>query len=976
MRMRVLWALAGWSLMAAARAADPYARSADQAVDAAYGAAIARYTTDPSFQSPLTAYLPASDTVPTPAAVLGDVAGAPNMLPYAADVHRYFRMLAEKSPRVRVFRIGTTEEGREIIAAAIADEQLITDLDANRESLALLGDPRRLQLDDARADAMIAQAAPVYYITGSIHSTETGSPTALMELAYRLAVDDAPYIREIRSRVITLITPVVEVDGRERMVDLYRWHRAHPGNNYPPLMYWGHYVAHDNNRDAMTLTLALTRSVLDTYVAWNAQVLHDLHESVPFLYDNTVGDTPYNAWIDPILTNEWQMIGWNNVQAMTRYGMPGVFAHGDFDTWTPGYLMFIAASRNGISRLYETFGNGGADTVERILDPQEYSRTWYRPNPPWPKVLWSQRNNNNYQQTGLLTSLKYFADNRDEFVHNFWLKSKRSITKPADAGPAAYVLSADEPRRELQARLLRLLQAQHVEISRASKAFSVPAPSKDDRHAKRRFPAGSYLVRMDQPYSRIADMLLDTQYWAPDEPQKHPYDDTGWTLGPLFGVEVLRVTDPAVLQTPMEPAPAPLAPDGGADGGGAQLIANRGEPGLASLAFRRPGRELRQLSAPYRLRGQTYPAGSLVASADDALDADLEALGLAGERIGRLSDAPTRPLRLPRIALMHTWLDTQTEGWWRQALDQLQLPYQYISTQDLAAIGDLKSRFDAILFAPIGGIESQQIVDGLPMWGNALPWKRTALTPNIGTIDATDDIRPGMGEAGLAALKRFVAAGGLLVTAEDTARFAIAAGLAPGVRVADGEGVKVHGSVLQARRVGDSPVANGYGERFAIYSSDGMAFQIASVVAGRGPTTADDAKRTTGRGSREDADQPQGRKPVAAEPLPDPEPWEAPPLDAERRRNNPLAIPPEAMPQVAVRFGDAEELLVSGLLDGGDKLAGRPVVVVARYGQGHVLLFAGNPIWRGETLGEYALVFNALLNHDALTPPPSKPAQR
>ena len=118
------------------------------------------------------------------------------------------------------------------------------------------------------------------------------------------------------------------------------------------------------------LTLKLTQNVLNTYVGWNAQVLHDLHESVPYLYDNTVGDGPYNAWIDPLLTNEWQMIGWNNVQEMTRLGMPGVFAHGDFDTWSPGYLMFMAATHNGISRLYETFGNGGtAETLERTLSP-------------------------------------------------------------------------------------------------------------------------------------------------------------------------------------------------------------------------------------------------------------------------------------------------------------------------------------------------------------------------------------------------------------------------------------------------------------------------------------------------------------------------------------------------------------------------------------------------------------------------------
>ena len=239
----------------------------------------------------------------------------------------------------------------------------------------------------------------------------------------------APYIQYIRTHMITLITPVVEVDGRDRMVDIYKWHKAHPNENYPRLIYWGHYVAHDNNRDAMTLTLDLSRNVLNTYVGWHAQVLHDLHESVPFLYDNTVGDEPYNAWLDPILTNEWQMIGWNNVQEMTKFGMPGVFTHGDFDTWSPGYLMFMAAMHNGISRLYETFGNGGADTVERILTPGEYSRTWYRQNPPYPKVKWSQRDNNNYEETALLVSLNYFAQNAQTFLNNFYLKEQAVDTE-------------------------------------------------------------------------------------------------------------------------------------------------------------------------------------------------------------------------------------------------------------------------------------------------------------------------------------------------------------------------------------------------------------------------------------------------------------------------------------------------------------------------------------------------------------------
>jgi hypothetical protein len=239
---------------------DNYARDPNQPIDKAYSEKIAKYTTEPEFLSPLISQLPASKTVPTPEKVLGDVSGAPNMLPYAEDVYKYFRMLAASSPRVQVFTIGHSEEGREMIAAAIADESLLKGAKENNARLAKLGDPRTIGLDDAKARPLIDASYPVYYITGTIHSTETGAPTALMELAYRLAVDDSPYIKYIRSHMIILITPVVEVDGRDRMVDIYKWHRAHPDQQYPRLAYWGHYVAHDNNRDATGMLSSCTIS--------------------------------------------------------------------------------------------------------------------------------------------------------------------------------------------------------------------------------------------------------------------------------------------------------------------------------------------------------------------------------------------------------------------------------------------------------------------------------------------------------------------------------------------------------------------------------------------------------------------------------------------------------------------------------------------------------------------------------------------
>src|SRR5215472_5948977 len=697
------------------------ARDPKQPVDAAYTEKIHKYTTQPFFTSPLLDYLPASKNVPTPQTVLGDVAGAPGILPYAEDVYRYMRLLEKATPRVKVFSIGKTEEGREMIAVAVSSEENLTNLEENRARLAKLADPRAIKLNDEEADKLVAQSVPIYYITGTIHSPETGAPTALMELAYRLAVDESPYIKEIRDGTITLITPVVEVDGRDRMVDLYKWHLAHPKQFFPWLVYWGKYVAHDNNRDAMGVTLKLTENVLNTYVNSKAQVLHDLHESVPYLYDNTVGDEPYNAWIDPILADEWQIIGWNNVSAMTKFGMPGVFTHGDFDTWSPGYLMFIAAMHNGISRLYETFGNGGADTEVRTLQPEEYARTWYRQNPPLPKVLWSQRDNNNYEETALLTSLHFFNENKRMFLKNFYLKAKRSTMKPGAEGPAAYVLPADDARLGLQAELLEVLERQAVEISRAKSAFTVSLPAKKPKESSkgkkdkeekaeppapttREFPAGSYVVRMDQAYSRIADALLDHQYWSPDDPQKTPYDDTGWTFGELFHVQVTRVTDAKILAMPMERVTSVHAPGGVKGDGSVFAINNAAEPTLASLRYKLGNASIDATEEPFESAGKKFNRGSFLVRNANRADLDRTAADL-GVRVTALSAAPsvkTHPVRAARIAFVHTWLSTQTEGWWRQALDKLVIPYDYMSTQVIAKIPALNAKYDVILFPPVG----------------------------------------------------------------------------------------------------------------------------------------------------------------------------------------------------------------------------------------------------------------------------------
>ena len=619
-------------------------------------------------------------------------------------------------------------------------------------------------------------------------------------------------------------------------------------------------------------------------------------------------------------------------------------------------------------------------------------------------MKWSLRNNNNYEQTGLLVSLNYFANNRRLFLTNFWEKSKRSILKAKTEGPAAYVLSANDPRPGAQAELLRVLQKQAVEISRATAAFSVTVPVKrpaagggrggrggasgtdtaatDATRAAptapktetRQFPAGSYIIRMDQPYSRIADALLDYQYWSPTDPQKNPYDDTGWTFPEGFNVQSVRVTDPKVLDVAMERINGDVTPKGGVAGAGSiYAINNNGENGLITLRYRLQNADFQSAEEPFDVNGQKFNRGSFIIRSVDgaALDKESKKLGINVTAIAAAPGVKMHPARAARVAIMHTWLSTQTEGWWRQALDFNGVPYDYISTQDVAKDANLNAKYDVILFGP--GAGGAAVIEGMPMWRNPMPWKNTPETPNIGTWAQTDDMRPGLGWQGLENLANFVKRGGVYVGATSTADFAVTYGLTNGVSTNNPRRNEVNGTLLRTRIVDDaSPIVYGVSDNLAVLSDAGESFSVSSSRGGRsggggrGGVTA----RATGRGAPDEKDEVQGRPaldPKFEAPVrPTVQPWQAAPITDDQLRNPLGVIPPDQRPRVALRFADSRDLFVSGLLDGGADIAQRPVVIDAPLEKGHVVLFGNNPIYRGETIGSYALVWNTIMHFDNL----------
>jgi hypothetical protein len=868
-------------------------------IDEAYTAKIREYTTEEFFSTELVDYLPASDTVPTPFDHLGHIVGAPDFLAHSSTVNEYMYKLAEASPRVHIERLGMSEEGREMVVVFISDDAHIADLDKYKAINAKLGDPR--VTTDEEAEELLEEALPIYWVTAGLHAPETGPPEMVMEMAYRLAVSDRDNIKEIRDNSIVMITPVLDVDGRDRVVDLYNYRKANPDKPQIPLIYWGKYVAHDNNRDGMMLTLELSKGMTRKWLEYKPLMHHDLHESVPYLYIST-GTGPYNPWLDPITIDEWHQLAYNEVGELTRRGVPGVWTHGFYDGWAANYGITVAHGHNGIGRFYETYSGGGADTGVRNTGSN--TRQWYRPNPAFPKARWSLRNNTNLMQSGVLLGLQKVAREREKFMRNFWLKSKRSVAKPTNEGPAAYVFPADDPNYGNQMALLDALKQHGVEVQMLEAPYTLD---------ERELPRKTRIIRMDQPYSRLVDMMLDKQYYNAEDPRS--YDDTGWQLGPLFNTEVIRVTDPTFLEE--------------AEIGPVRFV-------LGHIQDPRPFGQISESNGI-----PSYGA------AEPRSDHDLSAAFL------RRSET--------RIAFVHTWQSTQDEGWARIALDQLDVEYDYVSVHELRDNPDLNAKYDVILMPQARG-SAQSIVNGRPMVGDPIPWKQTDDMINVGGPDSTDDIRGGIELEGVLNLRNFVQKGGLLVCIGNMARIPIEYGIVNGVSVRDPEELNAPGGVYLTDKVDkDSKVLSGYGDNLAVYFN-GNSLPILSTGGGgfRGGGSRD---RVSGRGSKDDPDVAQGRGKY------DPVKQEG---DTERSRGGGERLP---RPRVLLKYAKAEELLVAGMITGEEELAGQAALIDCQVGEGHVLLFSFNPFWRGQTIGSYSLFFNAALFRDQLDPEPKKEAK-
>jgi hypothetical protein len=890
--------------------------------------AIAAATTDPHFVSPLVNYVPQSNKIPSPEKFFGRIMGAPGELVGTEKAYAYARALAAASPRVRLFTIGKSEEGRDMIVIAIADDKGIRDLDRLKAATASLADPRRT--DQAAAEKVIATSRPIYYFNAALHSDETGSTEAVLELAYRLAVSEQPMIQHIRENLVVLINPISNPDGRDKMVDwFYRYLKGKTDRNTLPRQsppYWSKYTFVDINRDTHQQTHETTKAVHRMFHEWHPTVVHDLHEGVPFMMTWN-GTGPYNPNIDPITYTEFLRMSMREVEAMTSMGMPGVSTWNFGEAFAHLYLDSVAMNHNSIGRGYETFGNGSAETEKRSVSPSATTMEWYRPLPAPHEVTWSARDNLNYQETGALIALDDAATHAKDMLRNFYKKSWDSWQKGLTQPPYALLIPQDQGDPSRVAAMVSRLIGQHIEVSRAQSSIQL----KDGN-----YPAGTYVVRLDQPYRNYAVDLLTPQHYPKDgEP---PYDDVSWELPANYHLQAIATADPAIRNATLTLLADPPQVTGQVSGSGpVYLLKDTGQESFLAARYRLANFEIQIAEHDFESGGAKYPAGSWILSDQpglhNAVEQAAKELGLDFTETATAPEVPHHIAAAPRIGVWVPWADTDSIGWIRYSLDQRKVPYTYLRDEDIRE-GNLRSKIDVLLYGHVD-LELAEQIEGLPKTWSPMPFKKTPQTPSFGTPAESDDITGGIGYEGLAQIQRFVDDGGLMVTLGSGSMLALEGGLV----------------------------------RFVRRSSGGVPRSAAGGGGSSSAASQQAATRTPGAHVRVTFDRPD--HPIA---------YGYPQHTWVFRQNFPLYNTPrrwlrmaycttcldgpEDRSGIVMEWGDRgnKDFVVSGQAWGEENLIGRPAILDMPVGKGRVVTFNFNPMHRDMNRGDQRLLWNAILN--------------
>jgi Zinc carboxypeptidase len=850
----------------------------------------------------------AQSALPTPESVLGHKVGADYKIATYDETVEYFQKLDAASDRMQMIRAGTSTQGRPYWLGAISSSANLAKIDRYREIARRLAHPAGLSEADARQLAREGRA--IVHIDGGLHASEVAGPQHTMQLAYDLlAKADDPEYAHIFENVILLLWPTINPDGQQMVAEWYRGNVGTPFEVAPMPKLYQEYVGHDNNRDGYMLNMIESRVMEHAWRQWEPQIIHVHHQTSPF---------PTRIWLPPfaepiatqapyLISREINMIGMAIAKGLEERGQVGATHMGTgFDAWYPGYIDYKPVFQNISSFWTET-------ALYSYATPRLYTLNDFPPNmrdlrpqalytSPWPGGWWRLRDAVEYMETASLSVLDYASRYREHVLLNRYRAGRWQIDKYTNAPPHAYFVPQKQRDPAAAVELLRRLAFQGVRVSQLTAATTIDGPA---------FPAGTWVVPMDQEFAETARQVLDVQRYpdlreSPDGPLEQPYDAAGWTLPFQMGVAVTPLLTPITADlrgklkalgtdlpangpvTPYDPGSVDVSPFDSVPGVGfetsslaAAIVPPAGKvtgSGPALALDPAQNNTFAALNKAWAGKGRiAFAAGKYIVSGLTPAQQDelVTAYALQAERTA--APAGARELKRPRVGLYRPWMASMDEGWTRWMLERYRFQVVSLHPQDFRN-ATLADRVDALIIAD----EARGLIEGYAK----------------GVVPA--QYEGGIGEDGVRAIDAFVKGGGTLVCFNRATAFAIEQFALPVKNVVAGmkrQEFFTGGSVLEVQTATTHPVMAGMPDRAAIFVEASPAFETGEGYTG----------------------------------------------------------------EVLARYQATGSPLLSGYLLGERFLNNRAAALDVPHGQGHIVLLGFRPQWRGQPFGTFRVVFNAVM---------------
>lgn len=467
-----------------------------------------------------------------------------------AEVELYIRDLVRAAPlRTKLKKYGTSYEGRALYYLVISSPANIRRIDEIRENNLLLSDPRRGSAQEVKK--LTGEQPAIAWLSYSVHGDESSGTDAALLTAYHLLADQRRETREMLEKLVVIIDPLQNPDGRDRFVNYFRENRGLLPDPEPlaaehsqrwPGGRFNHYLF-DLNRDWFLQSQVEAGRKARAFFEWQPQVFIDAHEmGRNSTYFFPPAADPINQWILPLQNAWFERIGKHQAESFDFYG----FSYSTkemFDLFYPGYGDSWPTLQGSLGILWEQAGVRGlvvSRDDERLLEYSSAVR--------------------NHYVSGLAT-LEAVLANREAILrdHRRVRQEASRVIRESGLGDF-FILEGKSPQRA--AHLVRLLQRNGIEVRRVTQSQRIQAWQILGRgQGEQEVPVGSYHVSLQQPAGRLARTLLDRhtdmgKEFIERQLRRHMarledeiYDVTAWSLPLAWGVECLAAEGEVKIQS-------------------------------------------------------------------------------------------------------------------------------------------------------------------------------------------------------------------------------------------------------------------------------------------------------------------------------------------------------------------------------------------------------------------------------------------